>query len=324
MPHRTANEAGIPLLVVLGPTASGKTQLAVQLARRLDAEGARAEVVSADARQVYRELELGAGKDRDEYRRGGAPVPVHLLDVATLDTEYHLFAYQRDCYAVLRALAARRVLPILCGGTGLYLEAVLDAYPLVEAPEDPALRARLAGLPDDALAARLAHYSQSPHNTTDLTDRARTIRAIEIAEYSAAHPPAPAPPLRPIVLGVCWPPGRLRSRIAARLHARLQAGLIAEVARLHEAGHDWERLERLGLEYRFIAEYLQGRIANEHALVQQLGTAIAQFAKRQRTWFRRMERRGTRIHWVEAGEVEEAWALVRRESDCWAGTYAAR
>lgn len=292
-------------LVVLGPTASGKTRLGVQLAREWGGE-----ILSADSRQVYRGLDIGSGKDLTEYRQDGPPVPYHLIDIAGLEQEFSVFEFQQRFYEAFESVRARGALPVVVGGTGLYLEAALRKYRMVEAPENPALRAELAALSDDALAARLQAARGALHNVTDTGDRARLVRAIEIAEYSAAHEPPPAPDIRPFLLGTQWEREVLRQRIRLRLRERLGAGMIEEVQSLHAQGIPWERLERLGLEYRFIAEYLQGRIRNANDLEQQLWSAICQFAKRQETWFRRMERHGTRIHWIRCGDIALARAAL--------------
>ncbi len=278
------------LLVILGPTASGKTRLAVAAARLLDGE-----IISADSRQVYRGMDLGTGKDLAEY----GEIPHHLIDIATPGEEYNLFRFQRDCFAAIAAVGRRKRLPILCGGTGLYLDAMLRGYRLVEVAENPALRAELAALDDVQLAERLLQLRPEQHNTTDLTDRARLIRAIEIAEGEAAAAAElpPLPELRPLVCGLRWERGELRGRIAARLQQRLEAGMIDEVQRLHDAGTPWEKLEFYGLEYRLIAQFLQGRL-RRNDMVQKLRGEISQFAKRQETFFRRMERQGVAIHWL--------------------------
>jgi tRNA dimethylallyltransferase len=304
-------------LVVLGPTASGKTGLGVQLAHRLGGE-----VVSADSRQVYRGLDIGSGKDLDAYVVDGQPLPHHLIDVVGLEEEYHLFAYQRDCLKVLADLWSRERLPVLVGGTGMYLEAVLRGYELVEAPEDPVLRAALETLTDEELGQRLRELKPELHNTTDLGDRERMVRAIEIAAHAedtaqGRQTVAPtegrrgeAPIIQPLILGTRWPRPVLRRRIAQRLRERLESGLIEEVEHLHAQGHAWERLDRLGLEYRFVAQYLQGHLRTRGELFHQLNIAIGQFAKRQETWFRRMERRGAVIHWVEEAGLERALAII--------------
>ena len=240
------------LIVILGATAGGKTGLAVRLARRLGSE-----IVSADSRQVYRGMDLGTGKDLQEY----GEVPYHLIDIAEPGSEYSVFQFQRDCFAAIEAIWSRKRLPILCGGTGLYLDAVLRGYRLVEVPEDPLLRAELELFTDVQLRERLLKLKPQQHNRTDLEDRQRLLRAIEIAEgeQAAAAQLPPLPELRPLVFGLKWPRDLLRQRIAARLEERFAAGMIEEVQRLHERGVSWEALEFYGLEYRLIAQYLQGR-----------------------------------------------------------------
>jgi len=295
-------------LVVLGATASGKTRLAVELAREYGGE-----ILSADSRQVYRGLDIGSGKDLAAYSEGGPPVPYHLIDIVGLDREFSVFEFQQRFYEAFESVCARGVMPVVAGGTGMYLEAALRAYRMVEVPEDPALRAELDSMPDAALTERLRAARGALHNVTDTEDRARLIRAIEIAEYSAAHEPPPAPDIRPFILGTVWERDVLRQRIRQRLRERFNAGMIAEVKGLHAQGVPWERLERLGLEYRYIAEYLQGRIPSYMELEQQLWTAICQFAKRQETWFRRMERNGTVIHWIPGADVERARRVLKTD-----------
>lgn len=292
-------------LVVLGPTASGKTHLGVGLAKELGGE-----VVSADSRQVYRGLDIGTGKDLEEYDVDGVRIPCHLIDIVDPGEEFNVFEYQRRFYAVFEKLDARNVLPVVVGGSGLYIEAVLKGYRMVEAPEDPELRAELEALPEDALVERLALLKDRLHNTTDLATRDRMIRAIEIAVYSRDHEPVPAPEIRPLILGTSWRRDHLRARIRQRLKERLDSGLIEEVERVHASGTPWARLEQLGLEYRFVAEFLQGKIQNKNDLFQKLSAAICRFAKRQDTWFRRMERNGTVIHWVPEARLELARGII--------------
>jgi tRNA dimethylallyltransferase len=284
------------LLVVLGPTASGKTRLAVQAARRLAGE-----VISADSRQVFRGMDLGTGKDLAEY----GEVRHHLIDIAEPGTEFSVFAFQKRFYAAFADITGRGRLPILCGGTGLYLDAVLRGYRLVEVPENPELRAGLAPLSREELAARLMRLRPQVHNTTDLTDRSRLVRAIEIAEgeAAAAAEAPPLPQLRPLVFGLRWERSELRRRIAARLKERLTAGMVEEVRSLHQRGVPWAALDSYGLEYRYLARHLRGELGYND-LVQQLASAIGNFAKRQETFFRRMERQGVEIHWLDgAGEA---------------------
>lgn len=281
----------IATLVILGATASGKTTLAVQAARHLNGE-----IISADSRQVYRGMDLGTGKDLAEYGK----VPYHLIDIADAGSEYSLFAFQRDCYAALADIDQRSRLPIICGGSGLYLDAVLRGYQLVEVAINPQLRQALIMLSDEQLRGRLLELKPEQHNRTDLDDRQRLIRAYEIAVGEQhLQPNVPQFSLSPRVFGLRWPRELLRKRIAARLEQRLQQGMIEEVQALYDSGVAWQQLEFYGLEYRFIARYLQGEL-RRNDMVQQLRSAIGQFAKRQETFFRRMEKQGVVIHWLDA------------------------
>ena len=295
------SDPALPLLVILGPTASGKTRLAVAAARALSGE-----IISADSRQVYRGMDLGTGKDLAEY---GA-TPCHLIDIVAPGEEYSLFRFQKDCFDAITRLADRGRLPILCGGSGLYLDAVLRGYRLAEVPANPTLRAELAGASDAELAARLRQLRPQQHNTTDLGDRQRLLRAIEIAsgEITLAAQLPPLPQLLPKVFGLRWERSMLRRRIARRLHERLEQGLLEEVTRLHATGVPWSRLEFFGLEYRFVAWHLQGRL-NRNDMIQQLTSAIGAFAKRQETFFRRMEKQGVAIHWLD-GQSEPLAELL--------------
>lgn len=294
------------LLVVLGPTASGKTRLGVELCRKLNGE-----VISADSRQVYRGMDIGTGKDLDEF----GEVPCHLIDIAEPGHEFNLFEYQRRFYTVFEELGRHGKLPVLVGGTGLYLDAVLRGYRLVEVPPNPELRAELAKLATEELTARLLRLKPKQHNTTDTIDRERLTRAIEIAEgekNATTEKLPPAPNLKPLIFGVLWERQELKKRIEERLRRRLEKGMIEEVAGLHENGVSFEVLESYGLEYRFIAHFLQGKL-NRNDLFQQLNSAIRAFAKRQMTWFRRMERQGVLIHWLDANDdlFSQALQLLR-------------
>ncbi len=305
------NPSAYNLLVVLGPTASGKTRLAVELASQFSGE-----ILSADSRQVYRGLNLGAGKDPEAYEIAGRRIPSHLIDIADLSREFSLFDFLRAFYAAYAEVRARKLLPILAGGTGLYLQAVLAGYRLSEVPPQPELRAELSGLPDAALVDRLRRLRGSLHNTTDTRDRQRLIRAIEIAEYSQRRPAPELPSLTPLILGIRWSRDVLRERIRIRLRKRLEAGLIPEVAHLHDQGVTWERLRQLGLEYRFGADFLTGGIASPAELEEKLRLAICDFAKRQETWFRRLERKGAEIHWLESADPDAAAQWIREK---WSG-----
>ena len=292
------------LLVILGPTASGKTRLGVELARRLDGE-----IISADSRQVYRGMDLGTGKDLEEFDE----VPYHLIDIVDPGHEFNLFEFQRRFIDAYHRISTSGRLPILVGGSGLYLEAVLCGYRLQEAQENPLLRRELEFLTLDELAARLKTLRPTLHNSTDLTERDRLIRAIEIASAPPAIACEPLPPLHPFVFGIRWERSILRQRITARLKARLAAGMVAEVERLLAAGVPDTLLEFYGLEYRFVARHLRGEL-NRNDMFQKLNSAIHDFAKRQETWFRRMERNGTQIHWLDgAGDpLGEALLILDR------------
>jgi len=295
------------LLVILGPTASGKTRLGVELARACGGE-----ILSVDSRQVYRGLDIGSGKDLEEYVVGGRTVPYHLIDIVDLDVEFSVFDFQRRFFDSFESLQKREKPAIAVGGSGLYLESILKAYRMVNVPPNEMLRSELQDSPLEDLRRRLKALRPT-HNTTDLKDVDRLIRAIEIAEYSARHEPEPAPAIDALVLGVHWDRKILRRRIRARLGARLEAGLIEEVEALHSSGVPWEKLSFLGLEYRFVSEFLRGEIRNRNDLEQKLASAICAFAKRQETWFRRMQRRGGPIHWVEEGATSEALRVIERQ-----------
>ena len=286
------------LLVILGPTASGKTRLGVELARRLGGE-----IISADSRQVYRGMDIGTGKDLHEY--GG--VPYHLIDVAPPGHEFNLFEFQRlflDCFS---EISGRGVLPVLVGGSGMYLDCVLRGYRLTEVAPDPALRCALAPLSMEELADRLTLANPKLHNRTDLTERARLIRAIEIAEFRGAKS-EPWPEIVPLTLGIRWERALLRERITKRLKERLEAGMMEEVERLHAGGASWEQLEFYGLEYRYLARCLKGELSRND-MFQKLNSAIHDFAKKQENWFKRMQSHGTPIHWVEGAGDPLARAL---------------
>jgi tRNA dimethylallyltransferase len=284
------------LLVILGATAGGKTGLAVQAARRFSGE-----IISADSRQVYQGMDLGTGKDLQEY----GDVPYHLIDIAEPGSEYNVFQFQKDCFDTIESIWQRQKLPIICGGTGMYLDAVLRGYRLVSVPPNQQLRDELELCSDNALRQELLQLKPEQHNRTNMDDRERLIRAIEIAvgEKSAAKDLPPLPQISPLVFGIKWPREILRKRIAIRLRERFEAGMIEEVQQLHAAGVPWEKLEFYGLEYRLIAQYLQGQL-NRNDMGQKLRSAIGQFAKRQDTFFRRMEKNGVEICWLNGeGDV---------------------
>ncbi len=295
------------VLVVLGPTASGKTALGVQLAKTHGGE-----IISADSRQVYRGLNIGAGKDLEEYSLDGADIPYHLIDIVGLDREFNVFEYQRRFFEVLQSLRAKGVVPMAVGGTGLYLESVLKGYRMVDVPENPELRAELAPLPHEELVQRLHALKQDLHNTTDTEDRHRLVRAIEIATHTRTHEPEPTPSLDPLILGIQYERQELYERIARRLRQRLEEGMIEEVETLRKQGVSDEKLRFLGLEYRYITDFLEGEIKNRNDLFQKLNGAIRRFAKRQGTWFRRMERNGAAIHWIKNGDYGTAFEITQK------------
>jgi tRNA dimethylallyltransferase len=295
------------LLVVLGPNASGKTSLGVKLAHALGGE-----IVSADSRQVYRGLDIGAGKDLSEYTYEGRRISYHLIDVVGLEDEFNVFDYQQRFYDVFRKLAARGVLPVMVGGTGLYIESVLLAYKMVRVPEDTKMRAELDRLSADELKERLIAVKERLHNVSDFGSRERMIRAIEIAVHTKADGPPEAPDIRPLVLGTKWERRELRERIMHRLQERMQAGLIEEVEGLRSQGIPWARLDALGLEYRYVADFLRGKIGTTDDLLHDLSIAIGRFAKKQESWFRRMERAGIQIHWIPKADFDNAMEVVNR------------
>ncbi len=276
------------ILVILGATASGKTRLAVELARQFNGE-----ILSADSRQVYQGLDIGTGKDLHEYGQ----IPYHLIDVVKLGNEFNLFEFQQRFYTLVPQIYARNHLPIMAGGTGLYLASIIQAYQLAPAPIKPTLRANLETLSDQELATHLLKLNPKQHNVTNLEDRQRMIRAIEIAQIT--HNPTTLPDYQFLTLGLRWERAILRQRIATRLNQRLDSGLIEEVETLLKQGANPETLIALGLEYRFITHYIQGKL-NRDELFQNLHQGICQFAKRQETWFRRMARQGVNINWLEA------------------------
>ncbi len=284
-----------PLLVILGPTASGKTSFAANIAFHC-----RGEIISADSRQVYRDMDIGTVKDLQDYCINGTRVPFHLVDIANAGEKYNLFEYQQDFCKAYSDIHERGHLPVLCGGSGLYLEAVLKGYRLVQVPVNPGLRKSLEKTQMDELSMILASY-RPLHNTTDILERKRVIRAIEIEAYQAEHALADQsiPSLQPLVFGIRYELEERRRRITARLHERLRQGMVDEVERLLQKGLSPDQLVYYGLEYKFITLYITGKLAYDE-MVRQLNIAIHQFAKRQMTWFRKMERDGTRITWLKS------------------------
>ncbi len=333
-------------VIVLGPTAVGKTALAVRIADALNGE-----IISADSRQVYTGLDIGSGKDICEYTLHDPErtIPYHLIDVVSLPDEYSVFNYQRGFYQVFPEILSRGKLPVVCGGTGMYLDAIVRGYSFVDVPCNAKLRTSLVGKSDAELAEMLIKLKNGKvHNTTDLLERHRLLRAIEIEVFMQEHGEVsgaaasedaggstgdkttasvsgagsntsgntdsfPArPDIRPFIIGTTFPRDILRSGINRRMTARFKDGMIAEVERIHNGGIEWERLERLGLEYKLIAWYLQGKIGTEEELYEKLRISIGQFAKRQETWFRRMEKTGVKINWLPCSSSEHDLSVEGR------------
>ena len=283
------------LITILGPTASGKTSLAATLAARLDTE-----IISADSRQLYRGMDIGTGKDLADYEVDGKLIPYHLIDICDPGYKYNVFEYQHDFFRVFTSLRELGILPVLCGGTGLYIEAVLRGYKLLDVPPNPALRERLSGKSLQELESILAGYKVL-HNTTDVDSVQRAIRAIEIEEFYCMQAPEirEYAPLNSLIVGVDIDRELRREKISKRLRTRLDEGMVDEVRRILSNGVAPEDLIYYGLEYKFLTLYIIGQLTYEE-MVSQLEIAIHQFAKRQMTWFRGMERRGCTIHWLDA------------------------
>lgn len=282
------------LLVVLGPTATGKTRFAAELAATLDTE-----IISADSRQIYRRMDLGTGKDYEDYIVKGKQIPYHLIDIHEPGYKYNVYEYQQDFLKIFSEMREREKTPILCGGTGMYIEAVTKGYKLISVPVNEPLRKKLEGKSLQELEARLAAYKKL-HNKTDTDTKKRAIRAIEIEEYYASNPEAEKnlPEINPLYIGISCDREIRRERITQRLHHRLENGMIEEVKQLMENGISPEDLIYYGLEYKYITNYLTG-IMNYDEMVQKLNVSIHQFAKRQMTWFRKMEREGIPIYWID-------------------------
>ena len=304
------------MITILGPTASGKTPIAAHLAATIGGE-----IISADSRQVYRRMDIGTGKDLADYvvRREGVrregekesgekesrKVPYHLIDICEPGTKYNLFEYQQDFFDAYQDIQSRGAVPILCGGTGLYIEAVLKGYQLSPVPQNQALRDSLEGKSLEELTTVLtdlkARNGSNMHNTTDVDSCQRAIRAIEIETYNLEHPTPrrELPPVDSIIIGVDIDRELRREKITRRLKARLEDGMVDEVKALLDEGIPADDLIYYGLEYKFVTEYLVGKLSYDEMFTR-LEIAIHQFAKRQMTWFRGMERRGFKINWIDA------------------------
>ncbi len=285
------------IITILGPTASGKTSLATRLARRMG----NAEIISADSRQVYRGMDIGTGKDLAEYTVDNVSIPYHLIDIAEAGEKYNLFQFQQDFWTAYNDIRKRGKVPILCGGTGLYIESVLKSYKMVPVPENPQLRHKLEGCTLEELTRLLATY-KTLHNTTDVDTTKRAVRAIEIQQYYLDNnvEERDFPSLRSMTVGVSIDREARRQKITRRLHDRMGEGMLQEVERLLRQVPA-EDLMYYGLEYKYLTMCCLGQLTQDEML-RQLEIAIHQFAKRQMTWFRGMERRGIPIHWMDACE----------------------
>lgn len=303
------------MITILGPTAVGKTRISALIAALIDAE-----IISADSRQVFSGMDLGTGKDLHDYFVDGRFIPYHLIDIRQPGEEYSVWDFSFDFKKAYHEIRNRGRQVILCGGTGLYIEAVIGGYYMPKVPENKYLRNILENESTENLITQLASM-RSLHNTTDITDRVRLIRAIEIETWKLSHPQEETLIPLNFILGITLPREELRNRITQRLHKRLEQGMIEEVEQLVKQGIKPEKLDFYGLEYRFISRYLQGQMS-KNEMIKSLNTAIHQFAKRQMTWFKRMERKGFRIHWLDGMQatediVNEAMQLLYSHQNEW-------
>ncbi len=288
------------LLVILGPTASGKTNLAAHLAYKLNSE-----IISADSRQVYKQMTIGTGKDLDDYIVNDKEIPYHLIDIAEPGYKYNVYEYQTDFFKAFEQITSKGKLPIMCGGTGMYIEAVLSGFKLIHVPSDKELRAKLEKLSLEELTEILSSMKKL-HNTTEVDTKKRAVRAIEIETYYKNNPQIEVslPKLNPLIIGVDIDRELRRNKITKRLHSRLEEGMVDEVKNIINSGVSPQDLIYYGLEYKYITQYIINEISYDE-MVERLNIAIHQFAKRQMTWFRKMERSGFNIHWVNVNEPIE-------------------
>jgi tRNA dimethylallyltransferase len=295
------------LITILGPTAVGKTHLAAQLANRFNGE-----IISADSRQVYRRMDIGTGKDISDYNVNGKIIPYHLIDVIEPKEEFNLFLFNKLFYESFSDVASRTKMPFIVGGTGLYLHSILNKYELNKIDFDDARFAELDELKINDLRERLKKISLSLHNTTDLLVKERIIRAIMVAENENNNKILKKTDVNSLTIGVRLEREEIKKRITERLKKRLQTGMVEEVKRLIADGISFERLNLFGLEYKFIGKYLNGELSY-NGMHQKLNSAIHSFAKRQMTWFRKMEREGTVIHWIEGPNYQEACEIISQK-----------
>ena len=282
------------IITILGPTASGKTSFAANLATNLNAE-----IISGDSRQVYRGMDIGTGKDLKDYIVGQRMIPYHLIDIVDAGYEYNIFEYQKDFYKVFNEIKDRKKNPILCGGSGMYIESILNGYKLIQVPQNKVLRDEFEKTKTEKLVKILSSYG-SLHNISDTSDRKRLIRAIEIQQFHKTNKDIQTklPVIKSIIFGIDLERDEVRNRITKRLKTRLQEGMIEEVKELMRKGLSSEQIKFYGLEYKFLTAYINDELSYDE-MFRQLNTAIHQFAKRQMTWFRRMEKKGFNINWID-------------------------
>lgn len=307
-------EKNVNCVVLLGPTAVGKTAIAVRLADKFGWD-----IISADSRQVYKGLDLGSGKDLSEYSINGKQIPYHLIDIATLDSEYNVFCFQQDFYRTFNSLKEQGKFAFVAGGTGMYLDSVVRGYDLLTVPENPEQKEELEKKSLEELGAMLLSLKPELHNKSDLAIKERVVKALQIELFKASPEGIKArsellsrPKIEPLVIGTTLDRDELYKNIEIRLRQRIQEGMIEEVENLHKQ-YSWERLEKLGLEYRFVSFYLEGKISSKEEMEKQLCASIRHFAKRQETWFRGMERKGVKIHWLPRETSKEARYLAAVE-----------
>ena len=299
-------------IMVVGPTAVGKTAIGVACAHKYNGE-----IISADSRQTYRHLDIGSGKDLKDYFVGNDAVPYHLIDIVDLPEEYKVYHYQKDFYRVFKNLQEKNKIPVIVGGTGMYLDAIVRDYQLVILPENEELHSKLNALSLEELSAMLLKEQPDLHTLCDLKEKDRVIKALEIIEAKKQGIECTSvqrPEIKPFIIGTSLPRPELWENISIRLKERLDEGMIEEVKAIHNSGITWERLEKLGLEYKFCSWFLEGKISSKDDLFEQLFIAIRQFAKRQETWFRMMEKKGVKINWLtpdtKENRINQAFSLI--------------
>lgn len=283
-------------IIVLGPTAVGKTSIGVAIANKYNGE-----IISADSRQTYKYLDIGSGKDLEDYEINGKTIPYHLIDIVELPDEYNVYNYQQDFYKVFKDITSRNKLPVIVGGTGMYLDAIVRDYQLVILPENPDLHSKLESMSLEELGKMLLEKQPDLHVKADLKEKDRVIKALEIIEAKENGIDSTSiqrPEIKPLIIGTTLPRPLMWENIYKRLKERIEIGMLSEVQNIHDSGISWERLEKLGLEYKYCSLFLQNKIQNLEVFTEQLFIAIRQFAKRQETWYRMMEKKGVEINWL--------------------------